>query len=104
MEEPREAVSIIIVTHNNWKYTKLLLKSLRQYTFWPYKVIVVDNNSTDETRTEVVKHKRVKLIKNKSNLGHGKAVNKGFKKVQKKAAQKMMEMGGGLSGLLGGMQ
>jgi len=31
-----------------------------------------------------------------------KAVNEAFKKVQKKAAQKMMEMGGGLSGLLGG--
>jgi len=32
-----------------------------------------------------------------------KAVNEAFKKVQKKAAQKMMEMGGGLSGLLGGL-
>ena len=31
------------------------------------------------------------------------AVNKAAKDVQKKAAQKMMEMGGGLSGLLGKM-
>lgn len=84
MQEPKELISIIVVTHNNWKYTKLLLKSLRQYTFWPYKVIVVDNNSTDETRSEVVKHKRVKLIKNKSNLGYARAVNKGFKKVDTK--------------------
>lgn len=30
-------------------------------------------------------------------------INKAFKEVQKKAAKKMMEMGGGLSGLLGGM-
>jgi len=29
-------------------------------------------------------------------------INKAFKNVQKKAAKKMMEMGGGLSGLLGG--
>jgi len=29
-------------------------------------------------------------------------INKGMKNVQKKAAKKMMEMGGGLSGLLGG--
>ncbi len=29
------------------------------------------------------------------------AINKAMKDVQKKAAQKMMEMGGGLSGLLG---
>lgn len=33
-----------------------------------------------------------------------KAVNDAFKKVQKKAASKMMEMGGGLSGLLGGLR
>ena len=33
-----------------------------------------------------------------------KAINEAFKSVQKKAAQKMMEMGGGLSGLLGGMK
>ena len=31
-----------------------------------------------------------------------KTINDAMKKVQKKAAQKMMEMGGGLSGLLGG--
>lgn len=29
-------------------------------------------------------------------------INKAMKKVQKKAAKKMLEMGGGLSGLLGG--
>jgi DNA-binding protein YbaB len=29
------------------------------------------------------------------------AINEAFKKVQKEAAKKMMEMGGGLSGLLG---
>lgn len=31
-------------------------------------------------------------------------INKGFKEVQKKAAKKMMEMGGGLEGLLGGLK
>ncbi|KKQ41376.1 MAG: hypothetical protein US60_C0042G0009 [Microgenomates group bacterium GW2011_GWC1_37_8] len=30
-------------------------------------------------------------------------INRAMKEVQKKAAKKMMEMGGGLSGLLGGM-
>lgn len=32
------------------------------------------------------------------------ALNEAMKKVQKESAKKMMEMGGGLSGLLGGMQ
>lgn len=31
-------------------------------------------------------------------------INKAMKEVQKKSAKKMMEMGGGLSGLLGGMK
>ena len=31
-------------------------------------------------------------------------LNEAMKKVQKEAAKKMMEMGGGLSGLLGGMK
>jgi len=30
-------------------------------------------------------------------------INRAFKNVQKKSAKKMMEMGGGLSGLLGGL-
>jgi len=33
-----------------------------------------------------------------------KAINKAFKEVQKDAAKKMMEMGGGLGSLLSGMQ
>ncbi len=32
------------------------------------------------------------------------AINEAMKKVQKESAKKMMEMGGGLSGLLGGMK
>lgn len=32
-----------------------------------------------------------------------KIINKASKKVERKSAKKMMEMGGGLSGLLGGM-
>jgi DNA-binding protein YbaB len=32
-----------------------------------------------------------------------RVINKAMKEVQKKAAKKMMEMGGGLGGLLGGM-
>ena len=31
-----------------------------------------------------------------------KTINKAFKKVEKRAAKKMLELGGGLSGLLGG--
>lgn len=33
-----------------------------------------------------------------------KLINKAAKKVEKKSAKKMMEMGGGLTGLLGGMR
>ena len=67
-----------------------------------------------ETVTVTIDHKGVKVKVNAANKleyieTNGKddhtvteAVNEAFKKVQKEAAKKMMEMGGGLSGLLGG--
>ena len=45
-------VSIIILTHNNLKYTKLCIESIHKSTDpkkTPYEIIVVDNGSTDGT-------------------------------------------------------
>ncbi|MEK7525897.1 MAG: YbaB/EbfC family nucleoid-associated protein [Patescibacteria group bacterium] len=66
-----------------------------------------------ELITETIDHKGVKVKVTASNKvvyieSNGKtdaavaeAINEAFKKVQKEAAKKMMEMGGGLQGLLG---
>lgn len=81
MKVPTKVTDIIIVTHNNWSYTKLFLDNLRKYTSLPYKIICVDNCSADETKEEIRKYPEVKLIAQTENLGYGKAVNSGLAKV-----------------------
>lgn len=66
-----------------------------------------------ELITETIDHKGVKVkvtaankivyieSNDKGDAAIAEAINEAFKKVQKVAAKKMMEMGGGLSGLLG---
>lgn len=54
---------------------------------------VVVNGAQEVTYIEVDGEEQEDLLK---------LINKAMKGVQKKSAQKMMEMGGGLSGLLGG--
>jgi len=81
-------LSIIIVSHNTSYLTKKCLESLyenlKNYNF-KYKIIVVDNASTDDTIDNLKKLKEkdklnLLIIRNKKNLGYGKANNQGLKK------------------------
>lgn len=74
-------VSIVIVSWNVAKQLKKCLPSLKMYTKKVrYEVIVVDNNSSDDT-AHLVKEKFrwVRFIKAGSNLGFAKANNLGIK-------------------------
>jgi GT2 family glycosyltransferase len=76
--------SIIIVTYNNLSLTRLCLESLFRNTDYPnYEVIAVDNNSTDDTQSYLVKlseyHENLKIILNETNLGFAKANNQGIR-------------------------
>ena len=52
--------SILILTYNQLEYTKLCIESIRKFTPKDkYELIVVDNNSTDET---------VKWLKEQSDI------------------------------------
>lgn len=43
--------SIIIVTYNNLNYTKDCIESILKYTDHnSYEIIVIDNNSSDDTK------------------------------------------------------
>ncbi len=76
--------SIIILTYNNFLYTKECIESIRKYTCKDiYEIIVVDNNSSDETASWLKSQKDLKVIYNKKNLGFPKGVNLGIKKAQK---------------------
>jgi len=69
-------LSIIIVSFN----TRQLLKQCLQSLPANIEIIVVDNNSTDDSSTMVSKEfPMVKLVKNKKNVGFAKANNQGIK-------------------------
>jgi GT2 family glycosyltransferase len=84
-------LSIIIVSYNTADLTSNCLKSIIQdkgLTQIDYEIIVVDNNSSDDSlikinqfKTDIKSKKNIsfKLITNKTNHGFGKANNQGLK-------------------------
>lgn len=75
--------SIVVVTYDNFVYTKLCLGALLGNTAYPnYELIVVDNASTDGTasilRSLADRHPQVRLVLNPANLGFAAAANQGL--------------------------
>ena len=76
--------SIIIPVFNNWELTKNCLSSLREHTGRDdYEVVVVDNASVDDTRTELEPFGKnlfpnaFTAIRNAENINFGPACNLG---------------------------
>ncbi|MGB9680805.1 MAG: glycosyltransferase family 2 protein [Minisyncoccia bacterium] len=61
-------ITIIIRSWNSLPYLKLCLESIQKYTDIPHEMIIVDNHSTDGTRS-FLRNIRCKKILNKRNLG-----------------------------------
>jgi GT2 family glycosyltransferase len=72
-------VSIIILTYNSSRFIVSLLESLKNFGKGA-EVIVVDNNSKDETVKLAKKFKDFKVIETGKNLGFAKGINFGAKK------------------------
>ena len=75
--------SIVIVTYNNLALTRLCLESVILNTEYSnYEIIVVDNNSTDDTpaflRHIATLHPNIRLILNSTNYGFARANNQGI--------------------------
>lgn len=77
----KKELAIIIPCYNNYELTKSTLESLSITTKNPYIVIIVDDNSNDNT-TELKDKQSDTLvyIKNETNLGVNKSWNIGLKK------------------------
>lgn len=76
-------VSIIIVSFNTRKLTIDCVRSIEETVKkLSYEIIVVDNDSRDDSVTEILKlnSKNTKLIQNKENFGFSKANNIGVRK------------------------
>ncbi len=83
-------LSIIIVSYNTADITIDCLNSIlkdKGLKETPYEIIIVDNNSQDNSVQKIEDFKKIKkcplnIIKNKDNAGFGKANNQGIKIAQ----------------------
>lgn len=79
--------SIVILTYNNLQYTKDCIQSIRKYTEkGSYRIIIVDNNSTDGTREwlNTLKDQKDIIIKlNDTNAGFPVGCNIGIQLADK---------------------
>ena len=73
----KKKIAVVIVTFNGEIWIRKNLNSLLNSNY-PIDIIIVDNASTDETINIVKEFKAIELIKNKINLGFGKANNIGI--------------------------
>lgn len=62
--------TVVIIAYNSGHLLKNLIDQLDQYP-----IILIDNNSTDETEEQQPYSENVTYIRNSKNLGYGRAVN-----------------------------
>lgn len=73
--------SIIIVTYNALEFIKKLIESLRKYTHPMHEIIIIDNNSQQETKDylhSLNKYENFKIVFNKENRLWSPANNQGL--------------------------
>lgn len=76
-KEPNPSVSIILVFFNQAHLSLLCLESILKHADVSYQLVIVDNNSTDQTPQLLERLQNAIVIRNDSNLGFVKAVNIG---------------------------
>ena len=74
-------VTVIIPTYNAATYLPALLKSLRDQTM-PHQLIVIDSDSTDNTREIVSREKALLIVINKGEFNHGATRNLGLESAE----------------------
>lgn len=82
MAEMADYVDIVIVNYNTRQYLEGCLNSIQRHTDYPHWLIVIDNNSTDDSRPylEKIQHAQgVTVIYNQENVGTSKAWNQGIR-------------------------
>jgi len=76
--------SIILLTHNQKKYTKECIDSIFEKSSNNFEVIIIDNNSTDDTKKYLedlhLKNNNVQVVYNSQNVGFPAGINQGILK------------------------
>ena len=73
-KEMNKILSIIIPCYNKYSFTKVCLDDLSKLPN-DHEIIVVDNGSTDETKSKLEGSKEIIYLRNEINLGFAKANN-----------------------------
>lgn len=70
----------LIINYNDYETTKILLDNIKDYQVID-KILVVDNNSTDLSFTQLkaLENSKLEIIKNNKNSGYGSGINFGSK-------------------------
>ncbi len=84
-EVPNKLISIIVPVYNTEKYLAACLKSIKEQSYRNFEVIIVDNNSSDNSlrliKKEIKGHKQFSLLSEKK-AGQGNARNAGLRKAR----------------------
>jgi len=84
--QSKEKIDIVMVTFNRLEFLKKTIDAINENTKHPYRIIVVDNNSSDGTCKWLVLAKGVGLISEylllDKNLGLATGLSEGFKLVK----------------------
>lgn len=80
--DEKKEVTILMLTLNCWRYTKQCLDSIKRNTNIPYKCLVIDNGSTDETLGHLRADNSIYHIENSCNLGFARGFNIGMMMVE----------------------
>ncbi|MFH1441765.1 MAG: glycosyltransferase family 2 protein [Candidatus Omnitrophota bacterium] len=75
-------ISIVITTYNSGNFIKECLESIFSQDFKNYEIIIVDNNSKDNTKEILRDYHGIALIENETNSGFSKAYNQGINKAK----------------------
>jgi GT2 family glycosyltransferase len=79
--ESRPYVSIVIVNFNGREFLRQCLRTLSSTNYPNYDIVVVDNASTDGSVEEIEasfsSDSRIKIVKNRENVGHAEGCNIG---------------------------
>ncbi len=74
--------SIVILTYNGLEHTQACLASIERHTPGAHEIIIIDNNSTDDTvaflREYQALHDNVIVVENEENMGFGHGCNQGM--------------------------
>ena len=82
MKKPK--VSVVMSVYNGMPYVKQAVESILNQTYKNFEFIIVDDASTDKSWEYLrsLRDKRVKLIKNKKNLGLAASLNIALRQAQ----------------------